>query len=229
MTQINRNGCQYIEHHGMKIREDQLVSMAKKAGIYADAKPYVESILYHAVKYKVWDLIYKVIEIWDHYGVKPYSLPDGDEDEVVAAPKDNRAMIVKKVKQLYMSMNDEQRADAIRLSIEKLIVEYPRLFRFRNQWQGIYLVIRDRLDNSMSQTEFVTFAYLVTPANMPDKTKFNENVMKNLSRDFQYGEIEELTYYELDYNPHKDFCEVFWEVIIDQIMNLKDGEMTELD
>ena len=77
MTQINKNGCQYIEHHGMKIREDQLVSMAKKAGIYADAKPYVESILYHAVRYKVWDLIYKVIEIWEHYGVKPYSLPDG--------------------------------------------------------------------------------------------------------------------------------------------------------
>ena len=229
MTQIKKDGCQYIEHHGMKIREDQLVKMAKQAVIYADAKPYIESILYHAVKYKVWDLIYKVMEIWDFYGVKPYSLPDGDEEEVVATPRDNRQMIEKRVKQQYKAMSEQLRIDAIRLSIEKLRAEYPRLFRFRNQWQGIYLVIRDRLEHGMSQSDFGAIAYMITPADMPEKIKFNENVMKNLSRDFQYGEIEELTYYELDYNPHKDLCNVFWEVIIDQIMNIKDGEMTELD
>ena len=114
MTQIKKDGCQYIEHHGMKIREDQLVKMAKQAVIYADAKPYIESILYHAVKYKVWDLIYKVMEIWDFYGVKPYSLPDGDEDEVVIS---NRMSVEDRVRKKYLSMTIAARLELLHDSL----------------------------------------------------------------------------------------------------------------
>ena len=209
MTQINKNGCQYIEHHGMKIREDQLVSMAKKAGIYADAKPYVESILYHAVKYKVWDLIYKVIEIWDYYGVKPYSLPDGDEDEVVVS---HRMSVEDQARKKYLSMTIAARLELLHDSLGTFRVNYPNLFRFKNQWQGIYMVIHDRLDGSLTQKAFICNAMTAMPLDWPDKIAITGNEFKNLRRDSQIEDYDE-TYYEMKNNPHRELCDAFWEVI----------------
>ena len=209
MTQIKKDGCQYIEHHGMKIREDHLVKMAKQAGVYADAKQYVESILYHAVKYKVWDLIYKVMEIWDFYGVKPYSLPDGDEDELVVS---NRMSVEDRVRKKYLSMTIAARLELLHDSLGLLNANYPKLFRFKNQWQGIYMVIHDRLDGSLSQKSFICSAMAAMPLDWPEKIAITGNEFKNLRRDSQIEDYDE-TYYEMKNNPHRELCDAFWEVI----------------
>ena len=63
-----------------------------------------------------------------------------------------------------------------------LRMNYPKLFRFKNQWQGVYLVVRDRLDNGLSQSDFLSFAKSAIPKDWPERLLLNENVIKNFSR-----------------------------------------------
>jgi hypothetical protein len=48
---------QYIWHDGVRIREDQLVSMAMSAGTYALAEHYACSLLAHGVMHGIGDYI----------------------------------------------------------------------------------------------------------------------------------------------------------------------------
>ena len=67
----NNNEVQYIWHDGATIPEDLLISMAKTAGCYESAKPYLFSLMAHGLNHGIRNYIYKVNEIRDYYHVVP--------------------------------------------------------------------------------------------------------------------------------------------------------------
>ena len=124
-------------------------------------------------------------------------------------------------------MSIEGRVALFRDCLMILRVNYPKLFRFKNQWQGVYLVVRDRLDNGLSQSDFLSFAKSAIPKDWPARLWINENVIKNFSKGVQNGYGEE-AYYELDENPLQDFCDTFWDCVKEHLLSEKYGINTDL-
>ena len=51
-----------------------------------------------------------------------------------------------------------------------------------------------------------------TPCGWPARIAISGNEFKNLRRDSQIEDDDEM-YYEMDYNPHRTLCDTFWKVI----------------
>lgn len=202
---------QYIWHDGVRIREDQLVTMAMGAGSYALAEHYVCSLLAHGCAHGLSYLINKANEIRDFYQVRKYPVPNMDEDKVSPSSK-YRCSVEDQIRKKYRCMTPDERTSLLRSCLGELRANYPKLFRFKNQWQGIYFVIHDRLDASLTQCDFIGMAKKSTPSGWPARIAISGNEFKNLRRDFQIEDYDEL-YYEMDYNPHRTLCDTFWEVI----------------
>jgi hypothetical protein len=105
-----------------------------------------------------------------------------------------------------------ERIELIKASLGSLRANNPELFKFKNQWQGIYLVVHDRLDGGLSQTDFMTMAKDAIPDGWPARLAISESVFKNMRRDFPIDDPDE-AYYEMDFNPHRTLCDAFWEVV----------------
>ena len=221
MTKNNNKEVQYIWHDGVRIREDQLISMAKRAGSYALAEHYICSLLAHGTAYGLAYIIDKVNEIREHYQVGAMPKPNMDDDNIVK-PK-FRISVEDQMRKTYRRMTIDERIELIRESLGSMIVNYPKLFRFKNQWQGVYLVIRDRLDCGLSQTDFMNMAIEAMPNNWPARLAIAKSVFKNMSRDFRMDDPDE-AYYEMDYNPYRTLCDAFWEVVKQMICGKKEDQ-----
>ena len=214
MNQIKEE-VQYIWHDGVRIREDQLVSMAMSAGTYALAEHYVCSLLAHGCANGLAYIINKANDIREHYQVRKYPVPSMDEDSATPSNK-YRVSIEDQIRKKYRRMSPEERVSLLSDCLGSLRANYPKLFRFKNQWQGIYLVIHDRLDGGLSQTDFMGMADDATPAGWPERLVIAESVFKNMRRDFRIDDPDE-AYYEMDYNPYSELCDTFWEIVKRQI------------
>jgi hypothetical protein len=201
---------QYIWHDGVRIREDQLVNMAMGAGSYALAEHYVCSLLAHGCAYGLAYLINKANEIREYYQVRKYPVPSMDEDRVTPFTKCH-VSIEDQVRKKYLHMSPNERIELLSACLSSLRVNYPKLFRFKNQWQAIYLVMRDRLDYGLLQCNFLSIAISATPDDWPINLQINENVIKNFGRVMVISDDE--AYYELKYNPMGDLCDTFWNII----------------
>ena len=62
----------FVFHDGAYLRKEVLVTMAKNAGSFLLAEHYINSLLVHAILYKLPDIIDDVNEIREHYHVPPY-------------------------------------------------------------------------------------------------------------------------------------------------------------
>ena len=78
---------EYIWHDGVRIREDQLVSMAMSAGTYALAEHYVCSLLAHGCANGLAYIINKANEIRECYQVRKFPVPNLDEDSATPSTK----------------------------------------------------------------------------------------------------------------------------------------------
>ena len=215
---------QYIWHDGIRIREEQLLSMARSAGSYALAEHYLISLLAHGTMYGLAYLINNVNEVREFYGVAPIPAPKNNYAE---EPKPQKRDIADKVRKLYLKMTAGEHEELLCKSLATLMDSYPHLFKFKNHWQGIYLVVKDRLDYGLSQQEFLIMACKATPKGWPERLRINKSVVKNFSRGIQAAEAEE-AYYEIADNPQKQLCDAFWEVLLTVIMMEKYGADTEL-
>ena len=192
---------QYIWHDGVRIREDQLISMAKQAGSYAIAEHYICSLLAHGTIYGLAYIIDKVNEIREFYQVGAIPKPNMDDERIPTSR--NRYNADDNIRKTYRLMTIGERIELIKASL-------PELFKFKNQWQGIYLVVHDRLDGGLSQTDFMTMAKDAIPDGWPARLAISESVFKNMRRDFPIDDPDE-AYYEMDFNPHRTLCDAFWE------------------
>ena len=209
MNQINEE-VQYIWHDGVRIREDQLVSMAMSAGTYALAEHYVCSLLAHGCANGLAYIINKANEIRECYQVRKFPVPSMDEDSATPSTK-YRVSIGDQIGKKYRRMSPEERISLLSDCLGSLRANYPKLFRFKNQWQAIYQVIRDRLDGGLLQYNFLAIALSATPDDWPEGLLINKNVIKNFGRVMDIPDDE--AYYELKYNPMGDLCDTFWNII----------------
>ena len=69
MIQNNNKEVQYIWHDGVRIREDQLISMAMNARGYEEAKGYVMSLMAHGLTFGIRTYIYKVNNLLNSGGI----------------------------------------------------------------------------------------------------------------------------------------------------------------
>ena len=213
---FNENEKEYVWHDGVRISDEQLVSMARNAGSYALAEHYLCSLLAHGTMYGLTYYIDKVNEVRAQYGVMPIPTPKQADEEGCDNNRNTRHSLEDQARMKYRAMSIEGRVALFRDCLMILRVNYPKLFRFKNQWQGVYLVVRDRLDNGLSQSDFLSFAKSAIPKDWPARLWINENVIKNFSRDMQYDDDDE-AYYEMDYNPFGLLCDTFWEILKQQI------------
>ena len=213
---FNENEKEYVWHDGVRISDEQLISMARNAGSYALAEHYLCSLLAHGTMYGLTYYINKVNEVRNHYGVMPIPTPKQADEEGCDNNRNTRHSLEDQARMKYRAMSIEGRVALFRDCLMILRVNYPKLFRFKNQWQGVYLVVRDRLDNGLSQSDFLSFAKSAIPKDWPARLWINENVIKNFSRDMQYDDDDE-AYYEMDYNPFGLLCDTFWEILKQQI------------
>ena len=213
---FNENEKEYVWHDGVRISDEQLVSMARNAGSYALAEHYLTSLLAHGTMYGLTYYINKVNEVRAQYGVMPIPTPKQTDEEGCDNNRNTRHSLEDQARMKYRAMSIEGRVALFRDCLMILRVNYPKLFRFKNQWQGVYLVVRDRLDNGLSQSDFLSFAKSAIPKDWPARLWINENVIKNFSRDMQYDDDDE-AYYEMDYNPFGVLCDTFWEILKQQI------------
>ena len=201
---------QYIWHDGVRIREDQLVNMAMSAGSYALAEHYVCSLLAHGCANGLAYIINKANEIREFYQVCKYPVPSMDEDSAMPSTK-YRCSIEDQIRKKYRCMTVAERENLLRACLGALHANYPKLFRFKNQWQAIYQVIRDRLDGGLLQYNFLSIAISATPDDWPTNLQINKNVIKNFGRIVDISDDE--AYYELKYNPMSELCDTFWSII----------------
>ena len=213
---FNENEKEYVWHDGVRISDEQLISMARNAGSYALAEHYLCSLLAHGTMYGLTYYIEKVNEVRAQYGVMPIPTPKQTDEEGCDNNRNTRHSLEDQARMKYRAMSIESRVALFRDCLMILRVNYPKLFRFKNQWQGVYLVVRDRLDNGLSQSDFLSFAKSAIPKDWPARLWINENVIKNFSRDMQYDDDDE-AYYEMDYNPFGLLCDTFWEILKQQI------------
>ena len=113
----------------------------------------------------------------------------------------------------FNKLTEQARLDLLRDAMKKLLeaknVRGVKIFCQKQQWMGIYLVLRDRLGVRLSQKEFTDFAIKITPYECPDKVKISENTMTNFSKKI----IENKVYYEMKHNPFSDVCDAFWNLV----------------
>ena len=72
---FNENEKEYVWHDGVRISDEQLISMARNAGSYALAEHYLFSLLAHGTMYGLTYYINKVNEVRAQYGVMPIQRP----------------------------------------------------------------------------------------------------------------------------------------------------------
>ena len=89
-------------------------------------------------------------EIREFYQVGAIPKPNVDNDSMPTSR--NRYNADDNIRKTYRLMTIGERIELIKASLGSLRANNPELFKFKNQWQGIYLVVHDRLDGGLSQT-----------------------------------------------------------------------------
>ena len=149
-----------VWHDGVRMKDETLVGMAKKAGSYALAEHYLVTLMAHGLMYGFYDYIDLVNEVRAYYRVEKIPVPKQEAQKTL------------------MTM------------AKKKFYDDPELFRKKYHWLGIYLVVRDRLDFGLTQCGFLVMACHATPASWPEKLRLTENVFKNMNKVFEAGDFE---------------------------------------
>lgn len=216
------NVTDFVWHDGAQIKAHYLVAMAKKAGSYALAEHYLVSILAHGVMHGLRDYIDMVNEVRVHYQVEPIPVPKQEKKTVYGKDRKTRDRVYQ-VRKMYQALNEEECQALLKDCLETLLTNFPGLFKFKNQWVGIYLVVRDRLNGQLTQCDFMKLVMKALPTQWPSRLIVNENVFKNMRRDFPKSE-EGASYFELEYNPQKKLCDTFWDILQQSLLTEKETE-----
>ena len=215
LRKMTKDLCEYVCLDGVYVKEDSVVKMAGNAGSFAVAEHYLCALLAHGLMYGKADIINKVNEVREQYQALPYAKP---EDQ---SPRDeygrSRVESVEfKVRKLYSQMSSEQQRELLRSCLQ-LLKNQTNLFCRKQHWLGVMLVVRDRLDSSINQSNFVDFARSFTPSDWPNALRISKFTPKNFSRLLPASDRME-AYYDMEDNPQSLLCDKLWEIIIQAIL-----------
>jgi hypothetical protein len=194
-----------VFHDGAWIKAATLVEMAKSAGYYQIAEHYFVSLFMYAATHPKYDVISIVNEVRAHYHLDPFP--------TVGPSVEAKSTIDDQARQVYRKMDDTERKKLLSESLHLLLLSNTNLFQKKKDWIGIYMVIRDRLDGRLSQTDFYGFANDITPAGWPEGMRIHPTTFNNYGRYVKY-EDRERVYYEMESNQWKELCNAFWDIVI---------------
>ena len=204
---------QYIWHDGVRIREDQLVSMAMSAGTYALAEHYVCSLLAHGCANGLAYIINKANEIREQYNVQPIPVPGGMED----MPKGRKKSPEDLAREKYKRMDEPMKNALLKTALSEIADKRMELINKKAVWIGVYHVVHDRLDGGIVKNTFYATAKAIEPDNWPAKFRISEDTMSNYAHHISCKDSLE-AYFDMDENPFEELCEAFWEVLSRMIL-----------
>jgi hypothetical protein len=208
---MNKDLRDYVYLDGVYFKEEQILKMATNAGSFSVAEHYLCAYLAHGLQYGKTDIINKVNDVREMYHVPTIPLPDNScalKDEYGRSRVDTVEM---KIRKIYARMDDNKKLSIMRSCLSLLIVE-SNLFHRKADWLAILLVIRDRLDGSINQSNFLSFATRITPEGWPQSLRMSAHTATNFSkllRDCDWTDA----YYDMDSNPVGQLCDKFWEIV----------------
>lgn len=210
----------FVEHDGKPHHINDLKDMAMNAGSYNVAEHYIVSILFHATIYHLPQFQIYVDEIRRHYNLEPFpsskdTVSNKNNMAKFAASNVKPADIARKK---YRNMTKENRVAVLREAMVRLKQDCIDLFRNKSCWIGIYLVVKDRLDESLNQTNFYSLGESITPEGWPNNLAIGKTTMSNLTRNIKDIKDRQEAYYDMTDNPFEDLCEKFWNILLALIL-----------
>jgi hypothetical protein len=203
---------EYISLDGMLLKEEQLLKLAKNAGSIVVAEHYLCAYLAHAVMTGNSDAIVKLNEVRCCYGLPALAGPDQ-----YGGCGLGRSSSAEHARRKYFRMSEMDRDELVCEVLTILIDKHRDLFKTKNYWNGIFLVLRDRIDEDMKKTDFAKWMIRILPQDWPAGLMISEQTMRNFSHYISYSD-REVAYYDMDDNPWKELCNTFWSIMEDMIL-----------
>ncbi len=209
---MEKNLSEYVYLDGMLLKEEQLLKLSKNVGCYAQAEHYLFALLAHGVINGKREVIDMVNEVRELYGVP--KIPVGNQESTFT--RSRAESLDDKARMLFKKMPIDKRREILKEALRRLRTQF-HLFIYSKHWQGVFSVIRDRLEgDALKQNAFIAYAGEITPEDWPDSLKIRQNTIKNFARDTDSSEKGE-AYYDRDYNPQQEICETFWNILKEAI------------
>jgi hypothetical protein len=179
------------------------------------AEHYLCALLAHGLMYGKTEIINKVNEVRGQYQVLPFAKPEdqGPRDEYGRSRMESVEL---KVRKAYGQMTEERRHEVMKQCLQLLRMQSD-LFSKKNDWLGVMLVVRDRLDGNINQNNFYEYACAITPEDWPEALRIGEHTAKNFSRQLAAEDRME-AYYDMESNPQEKLCDKLWEIIIQAVL-----------
>ena len=207
----------YVYVDGEYIDEKRLVKMAECADSHQTAEHYTNFLLLHGIRKRRWYLADVVDNIRKvrNLPVIPASITTPTSPDNM--PSYNRTELDKNIiaRKKYKKFDDEKKQSVVKNSLVLLMIKDKTMFKRQIHWIGIYIVIRDRLDN-MNQKDFHIFARKCVPSDWNEKLQISPHTMSNLGRYLK--EEKDIDYFEMTNNPFEDLCETFWSILRNEIL-----------
>ena len=215
LRKMTKDLCEYVCLDGVYVKEDSVIKMAGNAGSFAVAEHYLCALLAHGLMYGKADIINKVNEVREQYQALPYAKPD-DQSPRDEYGRSRVESVEFKVRKLYSQMSSEQQRELLRSCLQ-LLKNQTNLFCRKQHWLGVMLVVRDRLDSSVNQSNFFSYALRITPEGWPKALCIGKHTTTNFSKLLRNNDWSE-AYYDMESNPQKNLCEKFWEIVKQTIL-----------
>ena len=205
---------QYIWHDGATIKVDLLISMSKMSGSMFAAERNLLS-LYRQVLIDngLGEYVKIENELRSFYHAELVPVRDGGSSSAKSADEDA-------ARKLYAKLKIEERKLVLKASLEVLLENHQNMFKSKNDWIGIYLVIRDRVNGSLSMADFYSCVYAIVEEWWPKQLMIGHRTMSNYARCVDYADRQE-AYYDMECNPWEMLCKTFWEILKHHIMTYK--------
>ena len=211
---MNKEEKEYVWLDGMLLKEEHLVKLAMNVGNYAQAEHYLFALLAHGVVYGKQELLEKVNEVREFYGVP--KIPDAGNEVSRGGGRHGDSMD-DKARAAFRKMEVEERRNILRSSLSLLRTNH-HLFKYARHWLGVFLVIRDRLEGeALKMKDFIDYANKIMPADWPDSLNMVINTYKNFGREIDYNDKRE-AYYDMENCPQKELCDTLWDIIKQMIL-----------
>ena len=206
----------YIYLDSLWLKEAQLFQMAYNAGSWDKAEHYLFAYLANAVINGNKEAVKKVNEVREAYGVKPipYTERENGEGHQHKKKANSSADLARKK---YAKLALEQRKAVLLESLTDIMNQHLALFKSSAFWNGVFLVIRDRVDGRLKKSEFFDLAVVITPEGWPPSLTISKSTLNNFSHYVTYPDCDE-AYYDMTNNPWEDLCDTFWEILEQQIL-----------
>lgn len=206
MDTLHKN---YVYLDGKWLKAEDVLLMAISSGCMAIAEHYLCAYLTNAVINGNIDAIAQLNEVRMAYNLKP--IPDTEnKGKGKSTPcNETRADLARKK---FKDLSADKKEWLLKEGMKGLQVGHRNLFKSKVDWNGIFLVVRDRLDANIRKSDFPNMARKMSPEDWPADLMIADSTMTNFAHYVDISDRQE-AYYDMQNNPWKDLCYTFWDIL----------------